>query len=67
MCPHCRNYQVRRRKRAGIKLYLASLFGRWPYHCESCGTRFFLRKRYPKRKKSEQGGERDDGPLQRVD
>lgn len=53
MCPDCRSYEIRRRKREGLKLYLASFFGAWPYRCDSCGTEFFLKKRYPHRKRVE--------------
>ena len=45
-CPSCRSKTIRRRKRAGLLLYLASLTGRWPYRCESCGLEFLLKKRY---------------------
>jgi len=29
-----------------------SYFGLWPYQCASCGISFFLKKRYPSRKKT---------------
>jgi hypothetical protein len=50
MCPGCRYDKPQRRKRAGIKLYLAGLFGLWPYYCEHCGAEFFLKRRYSRRK-----------------
>ncbi len=53
MCPDCRSYEVRRRKREGLRLYLASFFGAWPYRCDSCGSEFYLKKRYPHRKRPE--------------
>jgi transposase-like protein len=50
MCPSCRSHDLRRRKRAGLKLYMASFFGRWPYRCDNCGSEFFLKRRYTSRK-----------------
>jgi DNA-directed RNA polymerase subunit RPC12/RpoP len=46
ICPECRSYNLRRRKRDSAVLFFLSLVGRWPYACENCGTRFFLQKRY---------------------
>ena len=66
MCPDCRSYEVRRRKRVGLKLYLASFFGRWPYHCDSCGSEFFQKKRYPKRKRVVPGVEPESEPAAEV-
>jgi len=45
-CPDCRNRSIRRRKRSNLTLYLVSLVGKWPYHCEECGSDFLLPKRY---------------------
>ena len=45
-CPDCRNREIRRRRRSNITLFLVSLLGKWPYHCEECGSDFLLAKRY---------------------
>jgi hypothetical protein len=37
---------MRRRKRSGLRLYLASIFGKWPYRCDACGSEFFLNRRH---------------------
>jgi DNA-directed RNA polymerase subunit RPC12/RpoP len=50
-CPGCRSHVMRRRKRASLKLVLASIFGQWPYRCEACGREFFLSRRYVRKRK----------------
>ena len=57
ICPECRSYNLRRRKRDSTLLFFLSLVGQWPYACDNCGARFFLRKRYVRKKeKEEQSG-----------
>jgi DNA-directed RNA polymerase subunit RPC12/RpoP len=46
LCPDCRSRDMRRRKRSGLRLYLASIFGKWPYRCDACGSEFFLNRRH---------------------
>ena len=53
ICPECRSYNLRRRKRDSVLLFFLSLVGQWPFACENCGTRFFLRKRYVRVKTGE--------------
>jgi DNA-directed RNA polymerase subunit RPC12/RpoP len=45
-CPDCRSRLMRRRKRVGLRLFLAGVFGKWPYRCDACGSEFFLNRRY---------------------
>lgn len=44
-CPKCRDFQVHREKRKGLREFLLSLQGIWPFHCESCGTDFYMARR----------------------
>lgn len=50
-CPQCRGRVIRRRKRDSLKLVLVSIFGKWPYRCDACGSEFFLNRRYLNRRK----------------
>ncbi len=47
-CPKCRSSHLRRRVRSGLRMVLASFFGRCPYQCENYGEQFYVRKRHVK-------------------
>jgi transposase-like protein len=40
-CPKCGSTDVRRSKNEGILAGVLRMFGRWPFRCRSCRTRFF--------------------------
>lgn len=40
VCPNCGSRLVRRSMRRTIGDRLKSLFGKWPYRCQMCDTRF---------------------------
>jgi hypothetical protein len=40
-CPKCGSTDVRRSRSAGVVAFLFAVFGRWPFRCRSCRTRFF--------------------------
>jgi len=41
ICPKCKTDHAHRSHRQGLKDYVASLFGYYPYRCNKCEHRFF--------------------------
>jgi|KBSMisStandDraft_5_1062788.scaffolds.fasta_scaffold2744512_1 ribosomal protein L37AE/L43A len=46
-CPKCGSHDVRRARSEGIVATFLQLFGRWPFRCRSCRSRFFRRAAPP--------------------
>ena len=44
-CPHCYSVKCHRSLRHGGRDFLSLLLGRFPWRCERCRKRFYLRKR----------------------
>lgn len=44
-CPHCSSVKWHRSLRHGVRDLLSRLLGRFPWRCEGCRKRFYLRKR----------------------
>jgi hypothetical protein len=40
-CPKCGSMDVRRSRSEGLVGLLARTFGRWPFRCRSCRTKFY--------------------------
>ena len=40
-CPKCGSHDVRRSKGEGLGAALFQMFGRWPFRCRSCRSRFY--------------------------
>jgi ssDNA-binding Zn-finger/Zn-ribbon topoisomerase 1 len=40
-CPKCGSHDVRRSKSDNFIAIVARAFGRWPFRCRSCRTRFY--------------------------
>jgi DNA-directed RNA polymerase subunit RPC12/RpoP len=40
-CPKCGSHDVRRSKSDTFMSILARMFGRWPFRCRSCRSRFY--------------------------
>jgi DNA-directed RNA polymerase subunit RPC12/RpoP len=58
VCPKCRYDAIERSKRKGfLEKKIFSLFGYYPWRCEGCSTRFFLRVRYKLVKRLAEAGE----------
>jgi predicted RNA-binding Zn-ribbon protein involved in translation (DUF1610 family) len=41
-CPKCGSADIRRSKNEGVVAAFLRIFGRWPYRCRSCRSRFYL-------------------------
>ena len=44
-CPHCSSVKWQRSARHGGRDFLGRLLGRFPWRCNVCRSRFYLRKR----------------------
>ncbi|HLW75870.1 MAG TPA: hypothetical protein VKS01_02775 [Bryobacteraceae bacterium] len=40
-CPKCGSSDVRRSRGEGLFALLARAFGRWPFRCRSCRSKFY--------------------------
>jgi len=40
-CPKCGSPDIRRSKSEGVYAILQRAFGRWPFRCRSCRSRFY--------------------------
>jgi predicted RNA-binding Zn-ribbon protein involved in translation (DUF1610 family) len=40
-CPKCGSSNVRRSKSEGMLAAVLRIFGRWPFRCRSCRSRFY--------------------------
>jgi transposase-like protein len=45
-CPHCSSADYQRSVRHGGRDFLRRLLGRFPWRCNGCRKRFYLRKRF---------------------
>jgi len=46
-CPKCGSADVRRARSEGLAALILQLFGRWPFRCRSCRSKFFRRAAPP--------------------
>jgi len=49
-CPKCKHDEIERSKRRGfLERGIYTIFGYFPWRCDGCGKRFFLRVRYKRK------------------